>query len=243
MLNCVGLQNVGIEAFVRDKWPAVRQLGIPVIVSFLGERLEEWARLAQRLQELDGAIAVELNLSCPNLPSATRGARRPALVAQDPDAVRQVVSAVRHHTHLPLLAKLAPDVTDIAPIVIAAAESGATAVVIGNTFSGMAVEVRTRRSKVSMPTGGVSGPAIRPLMLRRVWEAAQLKRLPVIGAGGIVRPDDAIEYFVVGAGAVEIGTAHFAHPRAIATITRGLTAYLSQHKMSRIHDLIGTFAP
>lgn len=239
MLNCVGLQNVGIDAFVRDKWPAIRTLQLPVIVSLLGETLEEWRTLAQDVARLDGALAVELNLSCPNLLYGTSGARRPPLVAQDPDATRIVLQTVRSLTPLPLLAKLSPDVTDIAPLVEAAAAGGADAVVIGNTFSGMAIDVVTRRSKVSQRTGGVSGPAIRPLMLRRVWEVAQLRRVPVIGAGGVLTADDAIEYLLAGACAVEVGTAHFAQPRAIRRIAAGLTAYLNRHKMARIADLVG----
>lgn len=243
MLNCVGLQNVGLEAFIRDKWPAIRTLGPPAIVSILGETLAEWEALARGVDALTGAAAVELNLSCPNLPPAEAATqRRPPLVAQDPEATRTVIAAVRRATRLPLLAKLSPDVTDVAPLVQAAADGGAAAVVIGNTFSGMAIDAETRRSKLSMPTGGLSGPAIRPLMLRRVWEAAQLRRLPVIGAGGIVTAADAVEYFLAGACAVEVGTAHFIQPRALPRIAAGLTAYLKRHKMARIQELVGAVA-
>ena len=247
MLNCVGLQNVGLDAFTREKWPAIQALHLPVIVSVLGETLAEWQTLAQRVTQLAGPLALELNLSCPNLPqeqlaSTTARARRPLLVAQDPEATRAVVAAVRRVTPLPLLAKLSPDVTDIAPVVEAAADGGATAVVIGNTFSGMALDVETRRSKVSQPTGGVSGSAIRPLMLHRVWAAAATHRLPVIGAGGVRAADDAIEYLLAGACAVEVGTAHFVHPRAIRMIARGLTAYLKRHKMARVRELAGALA-
>lgn len=245
MLNCVGLQNTGLDAFARDQWPRLRDLGIPVILSILGESLDEWRRLAERATALPGLAAVELNLSCPNLPApqGTTHATRPPLAAQDPDTTRAIVQAVRQLTRVPLLAKLSPDVTDVAPIVIAAADGGATAVVIGNTFSAMAIDVSTRRSKLSQWTGGLSGPAIRPLMLRRARDAAALQRLPVIGAGGIVTASDAIEYLLAGARAVEVGTAHFLRPRTLRSIGAGLTRYLNRHKMARIRDLIGALQP
>jgi len=240
MLNCVGLQNMGITAFVREQWPAVRTCGLPCIVSVLGETLEEWDQLLQAVSRLEGVTAVELNLSCPNLPHA--GTPRPALVAHDADTTRRVLQRARAAVPmLPLLAKLTPDVTEIVPIAQAAADGGADAVVIGNTYTGMAIDVGRRRSKLALPTGGLSGPAIRPLTLRRVWEVARRTPIPVIGAGGIMRAEDALEYLIAGAAAVEIGTAHWTNPRAAARIATGLTAYLIRHRMTRIRDLVGTF--
>jgi len=233
MLNAVGLQNIGLDAFLREKLPMLAHYEVPVIVSVLGESLDELAPMIQALDREAGVAAIELNLSCPNLQRASS-----LMVAQDPQATSEIVSAARSHTRKPLIAKLSPDVTDLAPIAQAAQQAGADALSLVNTFTGMSLDPATRRSRVGALTGGVSGPAIRPLAVYRVWYTARVVRLPIIGVGGIVRADDALEFFLAGASAVAIGTATFADPRAALRVLQGLTRYLTRHRLS-LEDLRG----
>ena len=255
MLNAVGLQNVGLEAFLKDTLPALRdaclprtggrQAGTPVIVSLLGESPQELAELAGAAGRAEGVAAIELNLSCPNIRPPASSLQPPtsgrliSLVAHDPQAVQEMVAAARGATTKPLIAKLSPDVTDLIPIAQAAAHAGADAITLSNTFVGMSVDPETRRSRLGTLTGGLSGPAIRPLAVYRVWYTAQTIHLPVIGLGGIVRAEDALEFFLAGAAAVAVGTAHFADPRAAVRIVRGLTRYLERHHISALRDLRG----
>ena len=258
MLNAVGLQNIGLEAFLNDKLPKLRAFRVPVIVSILGESTEEVAAMVTQLDGAAGVAAIELNLSCPNiqkrsglrvegsgqLPRAQSSEPRaatpqPAMVAQDADATFTIVQAARQQTAKPLIAKLSPDVTDLAPIAQAAERAGACALSLVNTFVGMSIDPATRRSRLGAMTGGLSGPAIRPLAVYRVWYTAQLTRLPVIGLGGIVRADDALEFFLAGARAVAIGTANFADPRRALQILQGLERYLAQQGMTSLQDLEG----
>jgi dihydroorotate dehydrogenase (NAD+) catalytic subunit len=255
MLNAVGLQNVGIEAFLREKLPKLRDIRVPVIVSILGESPEDVAAMTRRLDTTEGVAAIELNLSCPNLHGRSRleagGSRQgglepralslqPMMVAQDPDETFAVVHAAREATQKPLIAKLSPDVTDPAPIARAAERAGADALSLVNTFRGMSLDPATRRSRLGTLTGGLSGPAIRPLAVYRVWYTAQTVRIPVIGLGGIVRSEDALEFFLAGASAVAVGTANFANPTTPLRVLRGLERYLARHSVRSLEDLRGT---
>jgi dihydroorotate dehydrogenase (NAD+) catalytic subunit len=251
MLNAVGLQNVGLEAFLTERLPALEHCGTPVIVSVLGESPEEFGALCARLEREPSVAGIELNLSCPNLhgergtgpPRPGRGnGERTLLVAQDADATASAVRAARAATGKPLIAKLSPDVTNLVPIAQSAERAGADALTIGNTFTGMSLDPQTRRSRLGVMTGGLSGPAIRPLAVYRVWYTARSVSIPVIGLGGIVRVEDAVEFFLAGASAVAVGTATFADPRAALKVIRGLERYLDRHRMGSIRELRGALA-
>lgn len=242
LLNSVGLQNMGVESFLQTHLPRLRAAGVPIIVSVWGESPEEFIALAKLVDHAGSVAALELNLSCPNIKHGARGEGQGAgLVAQDPEATYQVVSAARQATGLPIIAKLSPDVTDIAAIAARAHEAGCDAVALVNTFQAMAIDVATRRSKIGRPTGGLSGPAVRPLALRRVWEVAQQVAVPIIGIGGIVTADDALEFFLAGASAVAVGTAHFADPRASVRVLDGLVRYCRRHGLPNCEPLIGAY--
>jgi dihydroorotate dehydrogenase (NAD+) catalytic subunit len=235
MLNAVGLQNVGIDAFLRERLPALRDLGTAIIVSILDDTPEGLATMTEQLEHADGVSAIELNLSCPNLGGHL-------MVAQDAEATAAFVRAARARTRKSLWAKLTPDVTDPRPIAQAAERAGADAVVVCNTYTGMSIDPRTRRSRIGSLTGGVSGPAIHPLSLYRAWLVRQAVRCPVIGVGGIICSDDAVEFFLAGAMVVEIGTATFADPKAAIKVLRGLERYLAQQRIASITELVGAFA-
>ncbi len=237
MLNAVGLQNIGLDAFVREKLPVLRAANVPVIVSVLGESIDDLSIMVQALDRADGVSAVELNLSCPNILSHGPGRHR--MVAQDPEATEAMVRAACAATRKPVIAKLSPDVTDLAPIAQAAERAGAAALSLVNTFVGMSLDPATRRSRLGMLTGGLSGPAIRPLAVYRVWYTAQIVRIPVIGLGGIVRAEDAVEFFLAGASAVAVGTANFADPRAPLRVLQGLNRYLQRARLDSLRDLQG----
>ena len=244
MLNSVGLQNVGLDAFLREKLPALRGFAVPILVSILGESEEDMAAMVPQLDRADGVAGIELNLSCPNVKRAvTGGSGNGLMVAQDPAATESIVRAARQHTGKPLIAKLSPDVTDLTPIAQAAERAGATALTISNTFTGMSLDPATRRSRLGALTGGLSGPAIHPLSVYRVWYTARSVRLPIIGAGGVVRAEDAIEFLLAGATAVAVGTANFADPRAPLRVLRGLERYLARHHLDSIEPLRGALQP
>ena len=240
MLNAVGLQNIGIEAFLREKLPALRHVRVPVIISILGESTEDVTGMASQLDRADGVAAIELNLSCPNIKrQATSDKRQDLMIAQDSDETFAVVRAAREATKKPLIAKLSPDVTNIAPIAQAAERAGADALSLVNTFRGMSLDPATRRSRLGTLTGGLSGPAIRPLAVYRVWYTAQTVRIPVIGLGGIVRAEDALEFFLAGASAVAVGTANFANPQTPLRVLQGLERYAARHRLGSLSDLQG----
>ena len=244
MLNAVGLQNIGLDAFLRDKLPALRRYDVPVIVSILSDVPDELGTMARDLDAAEGVSAVEVNLSCPNLndsrrPKAEGQGLRPQMIAQDADATFTMVQAARAATRKPLIAKLSPDVTDLVPIAQAAERAGASALCLGNTFAAMSLDAATRRSRLGVVTGGLSGPAIRPLAVYRVWYTARSVVIPIIGLGGIVRAEDAIEFFLAGASAVAVGTAHFADPRACLRVLDGLTRYCARHDVSSLDELRG----
>lgn len=238
MLNAVGLQNVGLEALVRDKLPALEPYRVPVIVSVLAETPEELTDMVGRLDAAARADAVEVNLSCPNIRHAGAGhGRHVRLVAHDPEAVSSMVAAARRATRKPLIAKLTPDVTDLVPVAQAAERAGADALCVSNTYVGMSIDPATRRSRLGAVTGGLSGPAIRPLTVYRLWYTAQTVRIPVIGLGGVVRAEDALELLLAGASAVAVGTATFADPRAALRVAGGIERYCRRHHFKSLQAL------
>jgi dihydroorotate dehydrogenase (NAD+) catalytic subunit len=237
MLNAIGLQNAGVQAFIRDKGPFLSTLRIPVIVNILGHSLREYGEVARHLDGQPGIAALEVNISCPNV------AQGGLAFGAQPRMAAKVIHQVRKATHLPLIAKLTPQVTDIGVIAKAVEEAGAGAVSLINTIPGMAVDLNTKRSKLGRLSGGLSGPAIRPVALRLVYQAVQAVAIPVIGLGGIRSAEDALEFLIVGATAVQIGTANFVRPTAAIEIIEGIRTYLIKNKISRLNDLIGTFSP
>jgi dihydroorotate dehydrogenase (NAD+) catalytic subunit len=235
MLNAIGLENVGVEAFIRDKLPFLSGLKIPVIVNILGHSLKEYPEVARHLEGLSGIAALEINISCPNV---VRGG---LAFGADPRLAAKVVSRVRQATTLPLIAKLTPQVTDIALIARAVEEAGSDALSLINTLPAMAVDIRTRKSRLGRISGGLSGPAIKPVALRLVYLAAQAVKIPVIGLGGIRTAEDALEFLMVGARAVQVGTANFIRPAAGLEIIEGIRRFLTDQGIPKIDDLIGTF--
>ncbi len=233
MLNAIGLQNVGVQAFVEEKLPYLRTLGPPVIVNIAGESIEDYVELAKRLSDQEGVSGIELNISCPNVADGL-------IFGCNAVLANKLVACVRQVTSLPLIPKLSPNVTDVAEIARALADAGADAISLINTLMGMAIDVRTRRPKLGNVTGGLSGPAIRPIAVRMVWEVARAVKLPLIGMGGIMTADDALEFLIAGATVVAVGTANFTSPSSTERIIDGIRAYLVSHKVSRVTDLIGS---
>lgn len=232
MLNAIGLQNVGIDAFIKDKLPFTRQFDLPVIANFFGNTLEEYGEAAKKLSDCDGVHALEVNISCPNVKEGG------IVFGTDPKAADSVISLVRESTNLPVIAKLSPNVTDITVMARAVENAGADAVSLINTITGMAIDVRTRRPKLANITGGLSGPAIRPVAVRMVWQVANSVKLPIIGIGGIMAAEDALEFIIAGATAVQVGTANFVNPTATMDIVDGLEKFLAENNISDIRELI-----
>jgi dihydroorotate dehydrogenase (NAD+) catalytic subunit len=233
MLNAIGLQGIGVHRFVREKLPRLRELGARVVVNVCGTTLDEYAEVSRILSDHDGIAAIELNISCPNIKEG--GIQFGCSL----HGTHDVTSAVRKVTTLPLIPKLTPNVTDIASFARAAEEAGADAVSLVNTFLAMAIDVETRRPKLSNVLGGLSGPAIRPIAVRMVWECYQTIKIPIVGMGGIMNADDVVEFMLAGATAVQIGTANFADPFVWGKVLDGLRGYMERHRIARIADLIG----
>ena len=233
MLNAIGLQNVGIEAFIREKLPYLRKLEPPLIVNVAGESVEDFRDLTKRISDQEGVAGIELNISCPNVAGGLD-------FSSDPTLAYRVVKAARDATQLPIIPKLSPNVTDIVAIARAVADAGADAISLINTLVGMAVDVRTRQPKIGNVTGGLSGPAIRPVAVRMVWQVARAVRLPIIGMGGIVTAEDALEFLIAGATAVAVGTANFINPTATVKVIDGLEQYCVANGISDIRQLIGS---
>lgn len=234
MLNAIGLENIGIKSFVADKLPRLVKIGTPVIVNLYGKTISEYAALAERVEEVEGISGLEVNISCPNVKAGG------VAFGVDPEAACAVVSAVRRKTTKHLMVKLSPNVTDIVEIAKSAVDGGADALSLINTITGMAIDLEKRRPKLANITGGLSGPAIKPVALRMVWQVASAVDVPVIGIGGIVTAEDALEFIVAGASAVQIGTANFMNPGATMEILNGIGQYLEENGIGSIQDLIGT---
>ncbi|MDI6606106.1 MAG: dihydroorotate dehydrogenase [Candidatus Omnitrophota bacterium] len=247
MLNAIGLENPGIENFIKEQLPFFNKIGPPIIASIAAETPEELKEIINLLNDTD-VTAIELNLSCPNVKSPQcpavhrpqRGHKNSLLVAQDAQATYNWVRAACKVTKKILIVKLSPNVTDIAEIAIAAQAAGADTVSLINTVSAMSVDIETRRPKLANISGGLSGPAIRPIAVRMVWEAYQKIKIPIIGTGGIMDLQSALEFFIAGATAVSIGTANFINPRASIEIIDGLKGYLVKNKIGSINKLTGS---
>jgi len=234
MLNSIGLQNPGIDAFIESYLPRMRKYDTVLVVNLVGDTIDEYVSMAERLQSEPGVGALELNISCPNCPVGGME------FGVSPQATELLVRKVRDVFRGPIIAKLTPNVTDIMPICRAAEAGGADALAVANTFVGMAIDWRRRRPKLGGVTGGLSGPAIKPLALRLVWLAASAASLPVIGVGGIQDAEDVLEFLVAGASAVQLGTLHFVDPRAVLKILADLERLAREAGVSRIRDVVGT---
>ena len=235
MLNAIGLQNVGVKGFIQDKLPFLSQLRIPVIVNILGHSLREYQEVARHLNDQPGIAALEVNISCPNV---SRGGMA---FGSQPRTAALATSKVRQSTRLPLLIKLTPQVKDIAAVARAVECAGADAVSLINTIPAMAVDIGSRRSKLGRLNGGLSGPAIKPVALRLVHQVVQAVSIPVIGLGGIRTAEDALEFLLIGARAVQIGTANFIQPTTSLKVIAGIKKFLTANKIPRVTDWIGSF--
>jgi dihydroorotate dehydrogenase (NAD+) catalytic subunit len=235
MINAIGLQNIGVKAFIRDKLPFLSGLRTPIIVNILGHSQQEYQEVAKTLNDRPGIAALEINISCPNVAKGglAFGAR--------PQTAAKVISSVRQATSLPLIAKLSPQVTDIGAVAKAVEETGADAISLINTIPAMAIDILTRRSRLGVLSGGLSGPAIRPVALHLVYRTVQSVSIPVIGLGGILSAADALEFILVGARAVQVGTANFIRPTASIEIIEGIKKYLIEQKIKKVSDLTGSF--
>ena len=233
MLNAIGLQGIGVHRFVSEKLPELRRLGATTIVNICGSTLEEYCEVARVLSDAEGVGALELNISCPNIKEG--GIQFGCSLTGTYD----VVSAVRKVTSLPIIPKLTPNVTDPSSFARASEDAGADAISLVNTFLAMAIDVETRQPKLTNVMGGLSGPAIRPIAVRMVWECRQAVKLPIIGMGGIATATDALEFIIAGANAVQVGTANFVHPLLWTGLIAGINDYLDRHGIARAADLVG----
>ena len=233
MLNAIGLQNVGVEAFISQKLPFLACVATPVIVNVYGNTLEEYGEVAGRLDSLPGVAGIEVNISCPNVKQGG------IVFGTDPQAAREVVGLVRRNTSKPLIVKLSPNVTDVVLMARACADAGADALSLINTLTGMAIDLERRRPILANVTGGLSGPAIKPVALRMVWQVAKSVQLPIVGIGGIMNARDALEFILAGASAVQVGTASFLDPSAAQTIAREMEQYLAEKGIASIASMIG----
>ncbi len=254
MLNAIGLQNPGVEKFISEKLPYLKKIGIPIIVSVMAYNVEEFTEVVKTLDRQSGIDGFEMNLSCPNVSYGTRrvpsesatkasvdssaGAAR--MFAHDEAMIEEVVGAVRKVTSKTLIAKLGPDVSDIGKMALAAERAGADAVALINTFMAMAIDIKTRKPILANKTGGLSGPCIRPIAVRMVWEARKKVRIPILGIGGIMNGNDAAEFLIAGASAIQVGTANFMNPRASMDILEGLENFMKSEKINDIQQLIGS---
>jgi dihydroorotate dehydrogenase (NAD+) catalytic subunit len=236
MLNAIGLQNVGVESFLGERLPALAACGARVVANFWGDSAEEFAECAARLDGAPGVVALELNASSPNRPEWG------GILATDPAALAAIVRAVRRRVRLPLWVKLSPNVGDVTVVGRAAEGEGADALCAINTLRGMAIDVATRRPLLRSVTGGLSGPAIKPVALRMVWELARTVRVPVVGLGGIRSGEDALEFLCAGAAAVQVGTATFYDPRAPLRVATEMARWCEEHGVRAVADVVGTLA-
>jgi dihydroorotate dehydrogenase (NAD+) catalytic subunit len=234
MLNAIGLENVGIEAFITDKLPFLQRLTPPVITNIYGKLEEEYAQLAARIEQVEAIAGIEVNISCPNVKAGGM------VFGVDPKAAFRVVRGVRNQTTKPLIVKLSPNVSDITEIALAVQEAGADCLSLINTITAMVVDIETRRPRLANITGGLSGPAIRPVAVRMVWQVAKVAKVPVIGIGGIMKAEDALQFFIAGASAVQVGTANFINPQVTTDIIDGIEAFLTERNIASISDIIGT---
>lgn len=233
MLNSVGLQNPGVDYVIEKELPWLSKYDVSVIVNVSGHSLEEYGEVVERLDRAEGVDGVEINISCPNVKEGGMS------FGTDPAIAEEVIKLVRGKTKLPVIAKLSPNVTDITEIAKAVEAGGADAVSLINTVLGMAIDIKKRRPVLANIVGGLSGPAIKPIAVRMVWQVAQAVKIPVIGMGGIVSVEDALEFFLAGASAIAVGAGNFHNPRAAVEIVQGLEKWLQVEKIEDIRDIIG----
>ena len=234
LLNSIGLANIGIEAFIEEKLPSLRTIETPIITNIYGHSVEEYGELARRIESVDGISAIEINVSCPNVDKGGMA------FGTDPETAAMVTDRVVKNTTKPVIVKLTPNVTDITAIAKAVESAGAGALSVTNTFLGMSVDIATRRPKLANRAGGVSGPAIKPMALYLVHRAVEAVKIPIIGLGGIMDYRDAIEFLLVGARAIQVGTANFINPKAALEIVNGLMDFCERENINDINDLIGS---
>ena len=233
IINSIGLQNPGFQDFIRDRLPYLRRIKTHLLINFFGNTQKEYAELARRFDEVPGVSGLEMNISCPNVKQGG------ILFCSDPKITYRLVYTVRKSTKLPLIVKLSPNVTDIALMAKTSEEGGADAVSLVNTFKAMAINIHSRKPELENVIGGLSGPAIKPIALRMVWEASQTVKIPIIGMGGIMRAEDAIEFILAGASAIQIGTANLVNPRTGIEVIDGIKKYLIENRISRVEKLVG----
>jgi len=234
LVNAIGLQNPGVDGFVETYMPFLRQFDVPVIVNIWGRSVDEYADVAERFNDIDGVAALELNISCPNIKKGG------IAFGTDPRAAEEVIAEVRRRTRLPLIPKLSPNVSDIACFARVAEDQGADAISLINSLPAMVIDVETRRPVLAHVVGGLSGPAVHPVAVKLVWEAARAVSIPVIGMGGIRCAEDAVEFMIAGASAVAVGTANFTDPSTVTAVISGIRDYLARHDMNRVSDLVGS---
>jgi dihydroorotate dehydrogenase (NAD+) catalytic subunit len=237
LINSIGLQNPGFEDFVKEKLPYLRNIKTHILINFFGNSQKEYVELARRFDELPGISGLEMNISCPNVKQGG------IIFCTDPKMTYRLVSAVRKSTKLTLVVKLSPNVTDIALMAKSAEDGGADAVSLVNTFRAMAINIHSRKPELGNMIGGLSGPAIKPIALRMVWEVSGRVKIPVIGMGGIMRAEDAIEFLLAGASAIQIGTANLVNPRTGIEVINGIRKYLAVNKITRLREMISLFRP
>ncbi len=234
MLNAIGLENVGLEAFIKEKIPFLKKLSTPVFANIYGKTIDEYAKLAERIERIDEVTGIEVNISCPNVKAGG------VAFGVEPESASRVVDAVRDRTNKPVMVKLSPNVTDITQIAKSVENAGADSVSLINTLTGMAIDIESRRPKLANITGGLSGPAIKPVALRMVWQVAQKVKIPVVGIGGIMTAQDALEFLMAGASAIQVGTANFINTHATMDIIEGIERFMVEKKVSKITDIIGS---
>ena len=234
MLNAIGLENVGVERFITEKLPYLQKLDSPIIVNILGDTIDDYANLAARLDKVEGIGALEVNISCPNVKKGG------VAFGTDASMAAAVTNAIRQTTTLPIIVKLSPNVTDVTVIAQAVENAGADAISLINTLLGMAIDIHSKKPRLANIVGGLSGPAIKPVALRMVWQTAKAVTIPVIGIGGIGTTEDALEFLIAGATAIQVGTANFYQPTATIDIVAGLEKYILDQGMDSIHNVINS---
>jgi dihydroorotate dehydrogenase (NAD+) catalytic subunit len=237
MLNAIGLQGPGVDGFIKKYWPFLKTLKVPTIINIWGTTVEEYAEVAQRFDALGGVGALELNVSCPNIKEGG------AQFGTDVKLLSQVVAACRRVTTLPLITKMSPNVPNIAPYAKAAEDAGSDALEVTNSFPAMAINIETRRPKLANVTGGLTGPCIKPIAIKLVWEASRAVKIPIVGMGGIQNAADAIEFMMAGATAVAVGTANFYEPQTTLNVIAGIRDFMERKGIKDVREIIGSFKP
>ena len=234
LINAIGLQGPGVDGFIKKYWPFLKGLKVPTIINIWGTTIEEYAEVARRFDALGGVGALELNVSCPNIKEGG------AQFGTDVKLLAKVVAACRKVTELPLITKMSPNVVSIAPYARAAADAGSDALAITNSYPAMAIDIETRKPKLANVTGGLTGPCIKPIAIKLVWEAAQAMKIPIIGMGGIQNAGDAIEFMMAGATALAVGTANFYEPQTVLQVIAGIREFMQKNDIRDVREITGS---